>query len=40
MTKAAIDAFRAAAKEKAKPAARKPAARRPAAKRAAKKETK
>jgi large subunit ribosomal protein L4 len=40
MTKAAIDAFRAAAKEKAKPAARKPAAKRPAAKRAAKKETK
>jgi large subunit ribosomal protein L4 len=40
MTKAAIDAFRAAAKEKAKPAARKPAARRRAAKRAAKKETK
>jgi large subunit ribosomal protein L4 len=38
MTKAAIDAFRAAAKEKAKPAARKPAAKRPAAKRAAKKE--
>ena len=40
MTKAAIDAFRAAAKEKAKPAARKPAAKRSAAKRAAKKETK
>jgi large subunit ribosomal protein L4 len=38
MTKAAIDAFRAAAKEKTKPAARKPAAKRPAAKRAAKKE--
>ena len=38
ITKAAIDAFRAAAKEKAKPAARKPAAKRPAAKRAAKKE--
>ena len=40
ITKAAIDAFRAAAKEKAKPAARKPAAKRPAAKRAAKKEAK
>ncbi|MFM8291412.1 MAG: 50S ribosomal protein L4 [Planctomycetia bacterium] len=40
MTKAAIDAFRAAAKTKAKPAARKPAAKRPAAKRAAKKEAK
>jgi large subunit ribosomal protein L4 len=40
MTKAAIDAFRAAAKGKAKPAARKPVAKRPAAKRAAKKEAK
>ncbi|MFM8986422.1 MAG: 50S ribosomal protein L4 [Planctomycetia bacterium] len=40
MTKAAIDAFRAAAKTKAKPAAGKPAAKRPAAKRAAKKEAK
>ncbi len=40
MTKAAIDAFRAAAKGKAKPAAGKSAAKRPAAKRAAKKEAK
>jgi large subunit ribosomal protein L4 len=40
MTTAAIDAFRAAAKEKSKPAAGKSAAKRPAAKRAAKKEAK
>ena len=40
MTTAAIDAFRAAAKEKSKPAAGKAAAKRPAAKRAAKKEAK
>ena len=41
MTAAAIDAFRAAAKEKSKPAAAgKAAAKRPAAKRAAKKEAK
>ena len=40
MTTAAIDAFRAAAKEKSKPAAGKAAAKRPAAKRVAKKEAK
>jgi large subunit ribosomal protein L4 len=41
MTTAAIDAFRAAAKEKSKPAAAgKAATKRPAAKRAAKKEAK
>ncbi len=40
MTTAAIDAFRAAAKEKSKPAAGKTGAKRPAAKRVAKKEAK
>jgi large subunit ribosomal protein L4 len=40
MTTAAIDAFRAAAKEKSKPAAGKAATKRPAAKRVAKKEAK
>jgi large subunit ribosomal protein L4 len=40
MTTAAIDAFRAAAKEKSKPAAGKAVAKRPVAKRAAKKEAK
>lgn len=40
MTTAAIDAFRAAAKEKSKPAVGKAVAKRPAAKRAAKKEAK
>ena len=40
MTTAAIDAFRAAAKEKSKPASGKAATKRPAAKRVAKKEAK